>query len=98
MFFACFFFFIFIFSISRFGQVHGKLGQHEEAIDCYRRSIAVRPAAPAYVAWALVVARMADRKEKETSSKRVCVRAFCGFPCFFVCMSTVLCYANCVAD
>lgn len=52
-------------------QVHGKLGRYEEAINCYRRSIALSPAAPAYVAWALVVAKLAERAERNVSSRKV---------------------------
>ncbi|CAN0439243.1 unnamed protein product, partial [Ectocarpus sp. 13 AM-2016] len=48
-----------------------KLGRYEEAIECYRRSIALSPAAPAYVAWALVVAKLAERAERNASSKKV---------------------------
>ncbi|CAM9548010.1 unnamed protein product [Scytosiphon promiscuus] len=55
------------FLLQTMGTVHGKLGQYEAAIDCYRRSIAVGPAAPAYVAWALVVAKLAGRAQKDLS-------------------------------
>ncbi|CAN0198231.1 unnamed protein product, partial [Hapterophycus canaliculatus] len=46
------------------------------AIDCYRRSIAVGPAAPAYVAWALVVAKLAGRAQKDLSRNQVSRRLF----------------------
>lgn len=52
-------------------KVHGKLDQYEAAIDCYRRSIAVNPAAPAYVAWALVVAKLAAKTQKDLSTTKV---------------------------
>lgn len=52
-------------------QVHGKLGDYQAAIECYRRSIAVSPAAPAYVAWALVVAKLADRAQRDLSTTKV---------------------------
>lgn len=51
-------------------KVHGKLGEYEAAIDCYRRSIAVRPAAPAYVAWAMVVARLAVIPQETRSTRK----------------------------
>ncbi|CAB1118538.1 unnamed protein product [Ectocarpus sp. CCAP 1310/34] len=57
------------FLLQTMGTVHGKLGRYEEAIECYRRSIALSPAAPAYVAWALVVAKLAERAERNASSK-----------------------------
>lgn len=51
--------------------MHGKLGEYEAAIDCYRRSIAVIPAAPAYVAWALVVAKLAAQTRNAASTTEV---------------------------
>ncbi|CAM9519803.1 unnamed protein product, partial [Ectocarpus fasciculatus] len=58
------------FLLQTMGTVHGKLGRYEEAINCYRRSIALSPAAPAYVAWALVVAKLAERAERNASSRK----------------------------
>ncbi|CAN0298937.1 unnamed protein product, partial [Discosporangium mesarthrocarpum] len=43
------------------GTVQGRLGRPNEARECYRRSIEIRPAAPAYVAWALLEDSLATR-------------------------------------
>lgn len=45
-------------------KVYGKMGRPAEAIECYRKSIAIRPNAPAYVAWALLISSLARQQEE----------------------------------